>query len=143
MREYNAARRGNRMHKIQAGMMEEQPETIGNEPEEPLESTVAQANAPEAAGAETAGEEQIVYKQGFSLGVASEQDIFMNGVGALGIAAGRDMQLTDGGAFRISAGRDLDLNDGGAAILRVGGGADLKDSIVGTAVSIEISLLDC
>lgn len=113
--------------------------------EENLEKTLnAPGKLPESdaqqpvSGSQVDGE-QVVYKSGFAVGVATEKDITINGGGAFGIAAGRDMQLTNGGAVKIAVGRDLYLSDSGTGLQVVKGSSEITDSITGASICNEVN----
>lgn len=71
----------------------------------------------------------VVYRSGFSLGVATGGDITLDRVDSLGVAAGRDATFRDGVALSVKARRDLDLTDSAAGLLAVQGSAEVTGSL--------------
>ena len=96
--------------------------------EEQLARAAADQNGTGPDAPESPAGGQVVYRSGFSLGVATGGDITMDRVASLGVAAGRDATFRDGIALNVKVRRDLDITDSAAGLLAVQGSAEVTGS---------------
>ncbi len=96
--------------------------------EKPLSGDLENRNETQAAALEKPNAGQVIYRSGFSFGVATGGDVTLDRVASLGVAAGGDVRFRDGVALNIKARRDLELTDSAAGLLAVQGNAEVTGS---------------
>lgn len=96
--------------------------------EEQLARAAADQNGTGQGSPESPGDRQVVYRSGFSMGIATGGDVTLDRVASLGVAAGGDVSFRDGVALNVKARRDLDFTDSAAGLLAVQGRAEVTGS---------------